>query len=128
MNYLKILFVLVLFAGISACYYDNFEEINPGIGLQGCDTAGTITYAGNIKAIMENRCSVNNSACHNSNGSGGYDLSNLAGVESAIADGRFLGSIKHDPGFSAMPKNAGAKIDACEIIQIEKWMNTGRTP
>lgn len=128
MNSIKILALLVLFAGISACYYDNFEEINPGLGLQGCDTAGTITYANNIKTIMENRCSVNNPACHNSNGSGGYDLSNLAGVESAIADGRFLGSIKHEQGYSPMPKNAGRTIDDCEIIQIEKWMNTGRTP
>ncbi len=61
MNSIKILALLVLFAGISACYYDNFEEINPGLGLQGCDTAGTMTYANNIKQIMDSNCGTNNS-------------------------------------------------------------------
>lgn len=128
MKNIKLIIALLFITGLSACYYDNFEEINPGLGLNGCDTAGSITYASHIKAIMDSRCGTNNPACHNSNGSGGYDLSNLAGITSSIDDGRFLGSIKHDNGFSPMPKNAGSKIDNCEILIIEKWLNTGRTP
>ena len=126
MNSIKILALLVLFAGISACYYDNFEEINPGLGLQGCDTAGTITYAITIKPIMDSYCGTNNSACHNSTGSGGYDLTSIAGIEVAHADGVLLPSIKHT-GPRPMPKNGG-QLSNCDINAIEKWLNTGRTP
>lgn len=121
-----LLLCLLIIGGFSSCYYDNFAELNPGIGLEGCtDTAGTITFATNVLPIMQQNCGTGNPACHQDNSSNGfYNLNNKAGVEVAIADGKFLASIKHLSGASAMPKNGG-KLDDCSIAVIEKWLNTG---
>ncbi len=126
--FLKKLFpvALLIISGFSACYYDNFAELNPGVGLEGCtDTAGAITFTAKVLPIMQQNCGTNNPACHQNNSSTGfYDLNSKAGVEVAIADGKFLGSIKHDGSASQMPKNGG-KLDDCSIAVIEKWLNTG---
>lgn len=125
--YNKIILIgLVFIAGFSSCYYDNFAELNPGVGLGGCnDTTGTITFASNVLPIMQQNCGTNNPACHQNNSSTGfYELGTKAGVDVAIADGKFLASIKHLSGASAMPKNGG-KLDDCSIAVIEKWIATG---
>jgi hypothetical protein len=121
-----ILLCFVIIGGFSSCYYDNFAELNPGAGLSGCtDTAGTITFATKVLPIMQQNCGTSNPGCHQNNASTGfYDLNNKAGVDVAIADGKFLGSIKHEAGASAMPKTGG-KLDDCSIAVIEKWINTG---
>lgn len=122
-----ILLGLVIISGLSACYYDNFEEINPGLGLNGCtDTAGTISFTAKVMPIMNANCGTGDNTCHQSNSSSGfYVLNTKAGVEVAIADGKYIESIRHDVGAIAMPKNGG-KLDACSIAVIEKWIATGK--
>lgn len=122
----SIVIILTSITVISSCYYDNFEEINPGAGLS-CDTSGTISFATNIKPIMESNCGTNNSACHNANGLGSYQLDNIAGIDVAIADGKFIESIKHIGSVSRMPKNS-PKMDDCNIALIDKWLSTGKNP
>ncbi len=120
------LLCLVIIGGLSSCYYDNFAELNPGIGLEGCtDTAGAITFTANVLPIMQQNCGTSNPGCHQNNSSTGfYDLNSKAGVDVAIADGKYLASMKHLAGASAMPKNGG-KLDDCSIAVIEKWIATG---
>ncbi len=122
-----ILIGFVLISGLSACYYDNFEELNPGLGLAGCtDTTGAISFTAKVLPIMTAYCGTNDATCHLNNSSTGfYILNTKAGVEVAIADGNFLNSINHVSGASAMPKNGG-KLDACSIAVIEKWIATGK--
>ncbi len=122
-----ILLGLVIISSLSACYYDNFEELNPGVGLNGCtDTAGTIGFTAKVLPIMNANCGTGDNTCHQSNASTGfYILNTKAGVEIAISDGNFLNSINHTNGASAMPKNGG-KLDACSIAVIEKWIATGK--
>ncbi len=125
----KIFFIISVLTSItliSSCYYDNFEEINPGAGLT-CDTSISVTFATNIKPIMESNCGTNNGACHSAGAAGFYQLNNVAGIDAAIADGKFIESIKHLSGASAMPKNS-PKMDDCNIALIDKWLSTGKNP
>jgi hypothetical protein len=121
-----ILIGLVLISGLSACYYDNFEEINPGLGLACTDTAGAIGFTAKVLPIMNQSCGTGDNTCHQSGTStGGYVLlSTKADVQTAINDGLYIESIRHDVGVKAMPKNGG-KLSDCEIGVIEKWMATG---
>jgi hypothetical protein len=85
-----------------------------------CDS-NDYSYGARVASILNNWCV----GCHNPNSKGGnIDLSNYQGVLSVISDERLLASIKHLPGYSAMPKNGGA-MSACEIRIIEKWINAG---
>ncbi len=121
-----LLLCFVIIGGLSSCYYDNFAELNPGIGLEGCtDTAGAITFTANVLPIMQQNCGTSNPGCHQNNSSTGfYDLNSKAGIDVAIADGKFIQSIKHLSGASAMPKTGG-KLDDCSIAVIDKWLATG---
>lgn len=85
-----------------------------------CDS-NSFTYSGAIKAIITSKCQ----GCHSgTTASGGIDLSSYNGVKAKVTDGRLLGAINHQPGFSAMPKN-GAKLSECEITQVRKWIEGG---
>ncbi|MGZ3863048.1 MAG: c-type cytochrome [Bacteroidia bacterium] len=85
-----------------------------------CDTA-QYKFGADIQPILNNWC-VN---CHSSsNAGGGYDLSNYAGVVNSLTGGKLLGSIKHDPGYIAMPQGGG-KISDCYINKIQNWIRVG---
>ena len=85
-----------------------------------CDTTN-FTYSGRVRNTMLVWCV----GCHNgSNSGGGIDLSNYNGVTVSLTNNKLLGSLKHLPGFSAMPKNTG-QLSKCEIDAIEKWINNG---
>lgn len=86
----------------------------------GCDTS-QYTYSGRIKEIMTTWCV----GCHSSaNASGGYDLSDYAGVSAAVSAGRLEGSVNHSSGYVAMPQNSG-KLNDCDINAISKWIGAG---
>ena len=110
---------------IASCYYDNFEEVYPGAGLTNtCDTAGTMTYNLNAKKIFDENCGTSQSGCHSANSSSGYNLSDYAGSVATANTGLLLGSIRHENGYSAMPKNL-PKMNDCNIVVIEKWVSQG---
>lgn len=85
-----------------------------------CDTS-LYTYSGRIKPLLDTWCV----GCHNSNNKGGgYDLSSYNKVIVAVADGSLLGTIKHESGYIAMPKNT-SKLTDCDVNAIEKWIAGG---
>jgi uncharacterized membrane protein len=85
-----------------------------------CDS-NSFSYSGSIKTFISNKCQ----GCHNpAAAQGGIDLSTYNGVKAKVTDGRLWGSINHQAGFSAMPKN-GAKLSDCEITQFRKWIGAG---
>jgi hypothetical protein len=105
--------------GLTACYYDKYDEIAPQTVLQGCDTVN-ITYKQGVTRIMASYCV----GCHNpSAASGSVILTTYASVQTQAASGRLLGGIKHLPGYKPMPQ--GSMLDDCNIKVIEKWVAMG---
>ncbi|MES2701461.1 MAG: hypothetical protein V4649_02425 [Bacteroidota bacterium] len=114
----------LIFAG---CYNDKYDKLYPTTtgSADPCDTANaTVSYAATISGIMSAKCAT--TGCHDAgtNG-GGYTLSTYTGVRNAaIVTNRLLGAIQHVTGYSQMPQGQ-AKLPACEIAQITKWVNQG---
>ncbi len=109
---------------LTGCYYDKADQMYPAPSQAGtpCDTMN-VTYTADIKPIMDQNCAL--SGCHDATTkSFGYDLSSYNGSVATANSGRFLGVIRHDAGFIAMPKGM-AKLDNCSIQKIAAWINAG---
>ncbi len=79
-----------------------------------------LTYNTDIKSIIETNCS----RCHNTNEKAGYNFLKIEFVKKAALNGKLLGTIKHQEGFSKMPKMAN-KLDNISIDKIECWIKNG---
>lgn len=113
---MKLLNTTMLLMGIlalSACYYDNEEELYPTSG-GGCDTTN-VTYSGVVKGIMDARCAV--SGCHVS-GAQTPDLSTYTGVKNNI-DRVKVRALQE----KTMP--AASPLGDCDISKINTWINAG---
>lgn len=86
-----------------------------------CETEN-VSYASKVSVILqENQCI----SCHNATSAqGSIVLDDYNTLKEVVDNGRLLGAIKHESGFSAMPQG-GTKIDQCDIDQIEAWVNDG---
>lgn len=105
----------------SGCYTDNKEELYPEAG--DCDTTN-VAFSATIQPILNQNC-ANSGSCHSSpSPTGGYKLDTYAGAKLSVDLGKLLGSIRHETGFSAMPKGGG-KLSDCQIKQIELWVGSG---
>lgn len=121
MNKLKIVTTIALVLILSGCYFDKEDQLYPISTGTGCDTTN-VTYSASIKTIFDNNCAM--SGCHDAQTkSFGYDLSDYNGSV-ASTQGRLLGAINHQNGFSAMPKGM-AKLSDCDISKITAWINAG---
>ncbi len=120
----KIFHVLILLSlgALSACYYDNEEELypeDPGSSTS-CDTTN-VSYELAVLPILDTHC-LN---CHDeAAASGNVVLEGHANVMREANSGRLLGAISHSPGFSPMPRNAN-KLPDCEILTIQAWISQG---
>lgn len=85
-----------------------------------CDSS-KYKFAGDIQPIINKYCK----GCHNSvTASGGYSYETYAGILVPVQNGRLLGAIKHQVGYSHMPKG-GNKLSDCQIKKIENWIAAG---
>lgn len=85
-----------------------------------CD-ANVFTFSASIKPMLDTKCV----GCHSATSPGGnINLSTYAAVRTVALNGKLYGSIAHQPGFSAMPKN-GTKLSDCEITQVQRWIAAG---
>jgi len=101
-----------------ACTYDTLEEsdLNPNE----CFT-GEVSYTVDIAPMLELSCT----SCHNAGfSSGGISVDGYNDVKVTVELGRLLGSIKHDNGFSPMPRGA-PMLDECSISLFEEWIAQG---
>ena len=120
--------LLLVVVGIaSSCYNDNLSELTPSSGVSGgsCDTTGVMTYASHVRPILDTNCGTGNS-CHGRNNTSGYDLSTYAGVHSVAVNGKLNSSITWTGQSVRMPEN-GSKMNSCNIIKIQKWINAGES-
>ena len=109
-----------------SCYYDNEQELYPTntTTTTACDTTNA-KFTTFVKPLMDSKCA--SSGCHNAaTASSGANLSSYTGVKNYITSQKtaFLGSIKHSPAFSTMPKG-DLKLPDCDIKKLEVWINAG---
>jgi mono/diheme cytochrome c family protein len=109
---------------LSACYYDNEEELYPN-GSAPCDTTN-VTYSGTVFPIIQANCI----GCHSGAAPQGnvlledYNSISAAGQIPEGQYGSLYGVISHASGNSPMPKN-GNKLPDCDIQKIKKWIDDG---
>lgn len=85
-----------------------------------CDSVD-VSFATTIMPLVQTKCA----GCHSGQfPSGGLRLENYNNVRTVAEDGRLIGTIDHQPGFTPMPVNS-AKLPDCEIAQIRNWINEG---
>ena len=102
---------------LTGCSFDNEEDL---FADEICLT-DEVTFSGTIEPLIDKNCI----ACHNSAlPSGNINLEDYNQLKPLIENGRFLGSISHSRGFSAMPKG-GPKLSDCDISKVEKWIEEG---
>jgi hypothetical protein len=85
-----------------------------------CDTS-TVALASSVRPILSQYCQ----GCHNNtSASGGVNLEDYAGLKTVADDGRLLGAVRQEAGYSAMPQGQG-KISDCNISTLEIWIRNG---
>lgn len=105
-----------LFVTLGACYYDIEEDLYPN----GCDTTN-VTFSGGVVPILESTCVT----CHNQlSQNGSVLLEGYENVKIVVDNGKLLGAIMHEPGFSAMPQG-GPMLPDCSIMKIQAWVDAG---
>lgn len=124
-RFLVIFFISSIVAAsmlLKSCYYDSEEYLFPELS-SGCDTSN-VTFSTTIQPMLQSYCY----SCHsNSNASGsgaGIKLENYSDVKAMADNGRLLGSISHENGYSPMPKG-GSKLSDCKITQTQVWIENG---
>ena len=117
-NYTLLISLLVIL-GFSDCYYDNEDELFPNAGID-CDTT-SISYTDDILEILNFRCF----SCHEDGIAGdGIIFKEYNELKVLVENGKLLGSIKHNPCCSPMPKDDNQLPD-CEINKVEAWIRDG---
>lgn len=112
---IKCTLATVLFV-FNSCYYENEEELYPG----GCQT-DDVTYSGAVLPIIQTNCY----RCHDAqNNQGGVTLEGYDKLKFYVDNGRLLGAIRRETGFSPMPQDA-AQLSDCSIQQIASWAADG---
>lgn len=99
------------------CYYDVESDLYP---LNFCDT-GTVTFSATVQPIVQGSCAI--LGCHVPGGTGTGDFTTYAGFHAQVVNGNVLNAIRHEG--TAQPMPPGGMLPACEIKQIELWVNAG---
>ena len=123
MRKLSLLGLLLFF--IAGCYYDNYQELNPGIGLDtNCDTTVTMSYANDIQPILDQSCGAQGNGCHSSSvASGNVKLNTWDNTKVVAANGKLVSAVIWDGNAINMPYQSSSKIKDCSINKIYKWVN-----
>ena len=83
------------------------------------------TYTNNVKPILDSYCPMPGMGCHSSGrGAGGFDLGSYAGALVAGSNRKFMGTIEHLKGYTAMPKG-GVMIPDAKIQILYCWIQNG---
>ncbi len=120
------LYTLALVIGTSLVFTACSDDTEPVEPVDPIDnptdtTSAKTTYTADAKLIFDGSCAF--SGCHAS-GSGVGSLATYADAKTYTESGRVIGAIKHESGFSNMPKNSNKLSDA-KIATIEKWITDG---
>lgn len=113
----KLLLYFILFSSILSCYYDVEDDFGQDTD---CITMN-ITYSNDIIDIVSNRCYK----CHAANlNLGNVTLEGYNRIKIYVDNGRLLGAVRRETGYSPMPQNE-AMLPDCDIMKIETWISAG---
>lgn len=116
-NFFNLPLICLLILLTNACIYQRPDILAPE---PECETTN-VSYAQVVVPILKSNCY----RCHDQKTkTAGIVLEGYAELKPFATSGILLGVIKHDKGFSAMPKDAPKLID-CQINQIQSWVNAG---
>ncbi|QNH63020.1 hypothetical protein [Hymenobacter sediminicola] len=106
---------------LTACAYDNNEDLLGNTPpAPTCDSTAN-TYAATVAPLLQQRCS----SCHNDGfRSGNISLQNHAQTQAVAFSGRLVGAVSHAAGFQPMPQGE-PKLSDCEIDHIRRWVDAG---
>lgn len=119
MKGLKIIKLSIVLTLFSSCYYDIEEELYQPVE---CNTMD-MSYTNDILPIISSTCYT----CHSSQlNLGSVTLEGYNNFMVYVENGRLVGAINHDAGFSPMPQGQ-AQLTDCKISKIEAWIAQGAT-
>ncbi len=102
---------------LNSCYYDVEEDLYGPLDCNPVD----VSYSTDIEPIMSNYCN----SCHNQgNQAGGVRTDNYSDLQTVAKNGRLLGSVKHESGYTAMPQGIDP-LSSCNVSKIEVWITEG---
>jgi mono/diheme cytochrome c family protein len=82
---------------------------------------GYVSFSQSINPIIESNCK----SCHSGSApSAGIALDSYTSIKAAADNGSLMGTIRHESGWSPMPKNAN-KLRDDDIRKLEKWIEKG---
>jgi len=114
----QIIPTILIVVTLQSCYYDNEEDLYPNP--PECDTIN-VSYSQDVWPIISSNCT----SCHSGGApSGNVYLDNYDNIVIAADNGSLMGAIKHENGYSPMPKG-GAMLSDCNIAIIQKWVDDG---
>lgn len=114
----QIILTILIVVTLQSCYYDNEEDLYPNP--PECDTIN-VSYSQDVWPIISSNCT----SCHSGGApSGNVYLDNYDNIVIAANNGSLMGAIKHENGYSPMPKG-GAMLSDCNIAIIQKWVDDG---
>jgi uncharacterized membrane protein len=114
------MFLIIVFT--TGCYYNNEEKLYPVVSTD-CNLT-EVTFSGTIKPILQATCFTCHSNSNYLNSGGGIKLENYADIKIMAGNGKLMGAVKHENGYIPMPQGGG-KLTACEISQLQKWIDNG---
>lgn len=122
MRKISLLRTIVLFVPFyfvfQSCEKDSVDSLNQNAS--DCDTF-QLTFSQTIYPIIESNCK----SCHSGSApSAGVSFDSYAGIKAAADNGSLMGTIRHENGWSPMPKNVN-QLSACDIRKLEIWIENG---
>jgi uncharacterized membrane protein len=116
------IFLLLVIATISGCYYDSEERLYPNLYDPCNDTE--VTFSRTVTTILQ-PCQLCHSNSEASKSGSGIKLQDYNDVMTVVSNGRLIGSVSHAQGFVPMPNGTSGKLPECEIAQLQKWIDNG---
>ena len=108
---------IALISVLGSCYYDNESELYPTNDYPTVN----VSYATNVNPIIVSSCN----SCHSTSAKFGNIITDTyLDLKKIVDNGKFIGSIKHNSGFIAMPQSS-AKLNTAQIAMIEAWITEG---
>lgn len=84
-----------------------------------CDSVN-VSFANTLQPMLDLNCV----SCHTTGNTNGVFLNNYANVLISVNNGSLFGSINHESGFDAMPKDL-PKLGVCELTIVKNWIAEG---
>ncbi len=116
---------ILLVLSLSACVYNNEEELYPQTFDQ-ADSCGisSVSYANDVVPILQSNCFVCHSVANAPFNGSGIVLEGYSNIKILVNSGRLRGAVNREAGFVPMPRGS-AKLADCILKVINIWIEDG---